>query len=250
MFGSSFSNRRPLIKIVLRKEGLIVDDKLVLGADYLFVLDSLYGANEGDTVPIELNNLYVDTGSDLMAYKFADKDDIYQTPILQATILHSANLLDCTIVHARISTRSNVKNRQENERRYAESLGMKELDFPYKSERKALEMMNDRKGYFEQWKARSRITRKTLDWLIFDEPEEKTGEKKSTAEILGKFYLNLGERLCSRATYAENTVPDEEKIEEEFEDEDTLWNDEDERDDSEDTETYEEFLSSISGNEK
>ena len=63
MFGSSFSNRRPLIKIVLRKEGLIVEDKLVLGADYLFVLDSLYGANEGDTVPIELDNLYVDTGS-------------------------------------------------------------------------------------------------------------------------------------------------------------------------------------------
>ena len=64
-----------------------------------------------------------------MAHKFVDKDDIYQTPILQATILHSANLLDCTIVHARISTRSDVKNRQENERKYAESLGMKELDF-------------------------------------------------------------------------------------------------------------------------
>lgn len=152
MFGSSFSNRRPLIKIVLRKEGVIVDDNLVLGADYLFVLDSLYGVNEGDTVPIELYNFYVDTDSELMAHKFVDKDDIYQTPIPLATILHSANLLDCTVVHARINARSDVKNRQENERKYAESLGMNELDFPYKSERKALKMMNDRKGYFEQWR--------------------------------------------------------------------------------------------------
>lgn len=240
MFGSSFSNRRPLIKNVLRKEGLIVDDKLVLGADYIFVLDSLYGATVGATVPIELENLYIDTDSELMAHKFVDKDDIYQSPILQATILHSANLLDCTVVHARINTRSYVKNRHENEQRYAESLGMNELDFPYKSEKRALEMMNAQKGFYEQRKARNRITRKILDWLIIDEPEVNLGEQTSAAEVIGKLYLRIGERLCNRDLSAENIVPDEEVID----DDDTLWDNENAESDT--TEPYEKFLSSIS----
>lgn len=50
----------------------------------------------------------------------------------------------------------------------------------------------------------------------------------STAEIMGKFYLNLVERLCSRASSVENTVPDEEK----FENKDTLLDDEDDVDES------------------
>lgn len=59
------------------------------------------------------------------------------------------------------------------------------MDSPYKSERRALEIMNDRKGFYEQQKVRNRVTRKILDWPIIDETDESIGEKMSTAEALG-----------------------------------------------------------------
>lgn len=240
MFGSTFSNGRALTTLKLRKEHLIVDDKLVLGADYIFVLDSLYSVPVDTAIPITLDMRPLDTDSSLMAHNFTDTRGIISTPGLWAVVLHGANLIDCTIVHARITTDPHDKIRQENERKYAESLGLNELEFPYKSEKEALEMMKDRKGYYEQQKARNRITRKTLDWLIFDEPEENANTE-SSAEFLKQVFSRISEKSYERAeSEAEKTLtePDDDD-----EIDDLLHDDDDE--DEEDLESYDEFLSMI-----
>lgn len=241
MFGRTFSNGRALTTLKLRKEDLIVDDKLVLGADYIFVLDSLYSVPVDTTIPITVDNRPIETDSDLMAYEFTDTRGITYDRALWAVVLHGANLIDCTIVHARITTDPTNKIRQENEAKYAQSLGMNELDFPYKSEKKAIEMMRDPKKFFEQQKARNRITRKNLDWLIFDEPEESKSEV-SAADVINDLIVKLGAKpIETTNTIFEKSVSDSDEDDET----DDMIEDDYDDDDDDDIESYEEFLSMI-----
>lgn len=235
MFGRTFSNGRALTTLKLHdNKDLIVEDKLVLGADYYFILDSLYSVPVGTAILITLNNCPVETDSKLMAHDFTDTHGILSTPALYAIILHGANLIDCTIVHARITTNPHDANRQKNERLYAESLGLNELAFPYKSEKKVLEMMRDREKYYEQNKIPNKITRKNLDIAYDDEIFDPYGIESSRTSVVDivRNIRNLN-RIPDAIT--DNTEEEEDELKD-IEDDDI------DNDDGEKEESFDDFL--------
>jgi|GEM_PF-7135262 len=147
--------------IRLHKDGLIVEDKLVLGADYIFILDS-FVYFLFDEYPIYVDNISIgdkDTDDYILAHNF-------KLPYFcSGVILHKAYHVDCTIVHVRI-TNTEYECLRGCEKRFAHSLGLEDLDFPYKDEEEALAIMRDTTKPHDQFIARSRITRRRLDWLI------------------------------------------------------------------------------------
>ena len=172
LFGK-MNNTNVLTNLSLHKEGLIVKDRIVLGADYIFVLDSQYFANIGDHIMVCLNNLPVHSNSEIMAHVFYDKNDIGHSG-LYAKILHIAHRVDCTIVHARITiARDYDTARAENEKRFASELGFEELDFPYRDEETAMKIMMDENTHHEPYKARTIITRHRLGFIEHSDEDDK-----------------------------------------------------------------------------
>lgn len=158
-------------KIYLHKDGLIVEDKLVLGADYIFVLDSFVDFTSYDddgeypTYSISIDNTDVYFRDDIFAHNYKTPD--FAPCCRFGVILQKAYHVDCTIVHVRI-TNTEYECRRVCEKRFAHSLGLEDLDFPYKDEEEALAIMRDTTKPHNQFIARSRITRRRLDWLIDD----------------------------------------------------------------------------------
>ena len=167
-----------LSNLNMHKEGLIVRDRIVLGADYIFVLDSQYSRNIGDRIMVCLDNLPVESDSDIMAHVYCD-NGIYRTPALFADILHIAHRVDCTIVHARITTgKYSDTVRAENEKCFACELGFEELDFPYRDEETAVKIMMDEEKRHEPYKARTIITRHRLGFIEHSDADDKKRDKE------------------------------------------------------------------------
>lgn len=173
-WGNNIDNKKYLTNLFLRKEGLIVKDRIILGADYMFVLDSQFFAFVGDHIMVNLDNFAVHSDSEIMAHVFCDENDIYSYPALYAVILHTAHRVDCTIVHARVTTSMSYnKNRLENEMRFAQEMGFTELDFPYCDEETAMKILMDKKVSHEPYKARTIITRHRLGFIEHSDIDDK-----------------------------------------------------------------------------
>lgn len=164
MFNKALPNARSLSCIDLRSKGINVENKLILGADYIFIVDSLCTTKIGNILPINIDGRPLRTNSQYMGYDFNENPNMG----LYAIILHIANHIDCTIIHARITSSKNNTKRWKNEKRYVAEMGMTEIPFPYKNQSTAIEMMQSKNRYHAQNIVPNTITRHRLEDLIFD----------------------------------------------------------------------------------
>ncbi len=165
MAGITLPNARMMNGLNLRSKSINVENKLILGGDYIFIIDSMFVTDVGNILPINIDGHPLRSNSPLMDYEFHESPNTG----LYAIILHIANLVDCTIVHARVTSDKYDLKRQANERKYASEIGLHELSFPYKSQKNALDMMRDKNKYYVQTVVANTITRRQIDNLIWDD---------------------------------------------------------------------------------